>query len=142
MGMLNPRVRCPNCGGKIHTYRDRSVIGTPEQPWGRLTAQKTGAQCQLCAVPLTGRIVGRFGEIAAVEEDFVAPVSEPHPTKELPKEFPAGPSPEGNAKRGRTLIAEHGDATTALKATHPDLGGDISDFEAVQAARAEAGRGR
>lgn len=39
------------------------------------------------------------------------------------------------AQRGRELIAEHGGETAALKATHPDHGGDREDFEAVQAAR-------
>lgn len=38
-------------------------------------------------------------------------------------------------QRGRELIAEHGGSTAALKATHPDLGGDPDDFRAVQAAR-------
>jgi hypothetical protein len=40
--------------------------------------------------------------------------------------------------RGRDLIAEHGGETAALKATHPDRGGDPDDLRAVQAAR-EAG---
>lgn len=40
------------------------------------------------------------------------------------------------AQRGRELIAEHGGETAALKATHPDLGGDPDDFRAVQEARA------
>lgn len=64
MGLLHPRVRCPNCGGKIHTFRDPSVLGTKQQPWGRLTATRTGFQCQLCAVPLTGRTNGKWAEIA------------------------------------------------------------------------------
>ena len=38
-------------------------------------------------------------------------------------------------QRGRELIAEHGAETAALKATHPDLGGDAEDFRAVQAVR-------
>ncbi len=38
--------------------------------------------------------------------------------------------------RGRELIAEHGGETAAIKATHPDAGGDADDFRAVQAARA------
>lgn len=42
------------------------------------------------------------------------------------------PSPE----RGRVLIREHGSVTAALKATHPDHGGDPADFADVQAARA------
>jgi hypothetical protein len=38
-------------------------------------------------------------------------------------------------QRGHELIAAHGGSTAALKATHPDLGGDPDDFRAVQAAR-------
>jgi hypothetical protein len=38
-------------------------------------------------------------------------------------------------QRGRELIGEHGGEAAALKATHPDLGGDPDDFRAVQAAR-------
>lgn len=50
------------------------------------------------------------------------------------RELPAG----GDVQRGRDLIHEHGSETAALKATHPDHGGDREDFEAVQAARAMA----
>jgi hypothetical protein len=42
-----------------------------------------------------------------------------------------GPS----AERGRELIREHGGEIQALKATHPDHGGDPLEFAAVQAAR-------
>lgn len=45
------------------------------------------------------------------------------------------PSGDGDAERGRELIREHGGLTAALKATHPDHGGDAADFRAVQAAR-------
>lgn len=45
------------------------------------------------------------------------------------------------AQRGRELIADHGGATAALKATHPDLGGDPDDFRAVQAARTSSEKG-
>ena len=45
------------------------------------------------------------------------------------------------AQRGRELIAGHGGETAALKATHPDHGGDREDFEAVQAAREAVARG-
>jgi hypothetical protein len=38
--------------------------------------------------------------------------------------------------RGAELIRRHGGLREALKATHPDHGGDQADFEAVQAARA------
>lgn len=41
------------------------------------------------------------------------------------------PSPD----RGRALIREHGGVTQALKATHPDHGGDPAQFADVQAAR-------
>lgn len=43
-----------------------------------------------------------------------------------------------SAERGRRIIAEHGGVTAALKATHPDHGGDAAAFADVQAAR-EAG---
>lgn len=39
------------------------------------------------------------------------------------------------AQRGRELIGEHGGEMAALRATHPDRGGDPDDFRAVQAAR-------
>lgn len=45
--------------------------------------------------------------------------------------LPAG----GDAERGRQLVQEHGGVTEALKATHPDRGGDPDDFRAVQAHR-------
>lgn len=38
-------------------------------------------------------------------------------------------------ERGRELIRKHGGAREALKATHPDRGGDANDFAAVDAAR-------
>lgn len=40
--------------------------------------------------------------------------------------------------RGQRLIEEHGGVTAALKATHPDHGGDPDDFHAVQSARQES----
>lgn len=42
---------------------------------------------------------------------------------------------QGSPSRGRALIAEHGSVVAALKATHPDHGGDPDDFRDVQAAR-------
>lgn len=51
------------------------------------------------------------------------------------RELTAGtgdPSPS----RGAQIIAERGGLTQALKATHPDHGGDSADFADVQAARA------
>jgi hypothetical protein len=44
----------------------------------------------------------------------------------------------GLAERGRELIDEHGSESAALKATHPDHGGNREDFEAVVAARSAA----
>jgi hypothetical protein len=49
------------------------------------------------------------------------------------KALPAAPSE--TVERGRDLIAQHGNVTAALKATHPDVGGNAEDFRAVQAAR-------
>ena len=46
MGFWNPRARCPNCGGKIHTTLSGIV-------------ERTGTSCQFCGVPLTGKV--RFG---------------------------------------------------------------------------------
>ena len=40
--------------------------------------------------------------------------------------------------RGAQLIREHGGIAEALKATHPDLGGNADDFADVQAAREAA----
>lgn len=41
-------------------------------------------------------------------------------------------------QRGRELIADYGGETAALKATHPDRGGNPDDFRAVQAVREAA----
>jgi hypothetical protein len=50
------------------------------------------------------------------------------------KELPSG-SVAPSADRGRDLIRQHGGVTQALKATHPDHGGDAAKFADVQAAR-------
>jgi hypothetical protein len=52
------------------------------------------------------------------------------------KALPAGES--SDVERGRDLIRQYGSIPEALKATHPDHGGDAEDFQAVQAARASA----
>ena len=46
-----------------------------------------------------------------------------------------GAGDDGLVERGHELIEEHGSITEALRATHPDHGGDADDFMAVQAAR-------
>lgn len=46
------------------------------------------------------------------------------------------PAPTSSADRGRRLIEQHGGEKQALRATHPDHGGNPEDFHAVQAARA------
>jgi hypothetical protein len=48
-----------------------------------------------------------------------------------------GPGNDGASlvERGHVLIEKHGSITEALRATHPDHGGDPEDFIAVQAAR-------
>lgn len=51
------------------------------------------------------------------------------------KALGAGAPDDDLLQRGRELIAEYGGATAALKATHPDAGGDEEDFKAVDAAR-------
>jgi hypothetical protein len=51
------------------------------------------------------------------------------------KALPAG---DDEAQRGRDLIREHGGVSEAIKATHPDHGGDADEFRAVLAARVEA----
>lgn len=48
---------------------------------------------------------------------------------------PARPSREVELAQARELIASYGGSRAALKATHPDLGGDPVRFLAVQAAR-------
>lgn len=50
------------------------------------------------------------------------------------RELPSATS-EPSADRGRELIREHGDVRAALRATHPDTGGDAADFAAVMRAR-------
>jgi hypothetical protein len=52
------------------------------------------------------------------------------------KALPAGEGP--SVERGRALIREHGGVVAALKATHPDSGGDEAAFKDVQAAREAA----
>lgn len=49
------------------------------------------------------------------------------------KALAAGSGP--SVERGRRLIDDHGSVNAALKATHPDHGGDPEDFADVQAAR-------
>lgn len=49
------------------------------------------------------------------------------------KQLATGSGP--SAERGRRIISDHGGVTAALKATHPDHGGDAADFADVQAAR-------
>lgn len=51
------------------------------------------------------------------------------------RQLGAGEADPDLAQRGRELIADHGGETAALKATHPDRGGDPDEFRAVQAAR-------
>lgn len=52
------------------------------------------------------------------------------------RQLAAGPATDYDLiERGRALIEEHGSVTDAIKATHPDTGGDPDDFRAVQAAR-------
>jgi len=43
------------------------------------------------------------------------------------------------ASRGQALVEQHGGFTAALKATHPDHGGDASDFDAVRTYQREVG---
>ncbi|HEY3435091.1 MAG TPA: hypothetical protein VGK41_05515 [Solirubrobacterales bacterium] len=59
------------------------------------------------------------------------------------KQLTAGPASDPElVARGREVIAEHGGSVrAALKATHPDAGGDEDDFKAVSAAN-EASGGR
>lgn len=52
------------------------------------------------------------------------------------KQLGAGSS--SKVERGRDLIQQFGSVPAALKATHPDIGGDEEDFLAVQAAREAA----
>ncbi len=47
----------------------------------------------------------------------------------------ASATSEPSLERGRQLISEHGGAREALKATHPDHGGDAADFAAVMRAK-------
>lgn len=47
---------------------------------------------------------------------------------------------QGTVRRGEELVREHGSVREALKATHPDHGGDPADFHAVQSYR-ETGAG-
>lgn len=55
------------------------------------------------------------------------------------KALPAGASTGPNPDRGARIIREHGGIAAALKATHPDHGGDRRDFEDVQACREHGG---
>ena len=59
------------------------------------------------------------------------------------KQLTAGPASDPDlVARGRQVIAEHGGSVrAALKATHPDAGGNEDDFKAVSAAN-EASGGR
>jgi hypothetical protein len=57
-----------------------------------------------------------------------------HPGIELSFDAPPDFSTDAKARRGRALIRQHGGERNAMKATHPDAGGDPEDFIAVQAA--------
>lgn len=59
-----------------------------------------------------------------------------HPGIELSFDARAADSTDPTVRRGRDLIARHGSAHAARKATHPDAGGNPEDFVAVQAAEA------
>lgn len=48
---------------------------------------------------------------------------------------PPSATREVRLEQARQLIASYGGSRAALKATHPDLGGDAAKFLAVQAAR-------
>lgn len=50
-------------------------------------------------------------------------------------QLPSGRDDEPSAERGRTIIAKHGGLAAALKATHPDHGGDPADLRDVLAAK-------
>lgn len=55
------------------------------------------------------------------------------------RQLTAGPASDPDlVERGRALIDEYGSPVAAIKATHPDAGGDPDDFRAVQAAREAA----
>lgn len=56
-----------------------------------------------------------------------------HPGVEISYDVPPESNPQ--AARGRQLIRQHGGITAALKATHPDVGGNTEDFIAVQKAQ-------
>lgn len=54
------------------------------------------------------------------------------------KQLASGESPKPSASRGERLVREHGGVAKALKATHPDHGGDPADFADVQQYRQES----
>jgi hypothetical protein len=62
-----------------------------------------------------------------------------HPGVEI--SFIAAVAPSPLARRGREIIREYrGDVRAALRATHPDIGGDPEDFVAVRAAESDDSR--
>lgn len=54
MGLINQRVRCPRCNGKVHT----TALG-----------MRTGRACQWCGVALTGKVRGYRAVLVNPEDD-------------------------------------------------------------------------
>lgn len=104
----------------------RSKVGTPlRYEAGRFTGWQDNVRALALGLEAL-RKVDRYG-IGAGNEQYAG-------WKQLPTGTDSAPSVD----RGRELIRQHGGVTAALKATHPDHGGDPADFRDVQAAR-EAG---
>lgn len=55
-----------------------------------------------------------------------------HPGVEI--SFDQPPETNTTTTRGRALIRQHGSVKNALKVTHPDVGGRVEDYLAIQAA--------
>jgi hypothetical protein len=110
--------------GIVLSFKATSVSGSPDLRYEVSTFSDWRANVRAVALGLEAlRAVDRHG-VTKRGEQYAGW-----------KALPSG-SMDGDADRGRALIAEHGGVNAALRAAHPDHGGNDRDFRDVQAARA------
>lgn len=126
-GMPRSDARAPIHPGVILAFTARGLDSSPRLEYGTDVCEYWEHNVRSVALGLEAlRAVDRFG-ITRRSEQYAGF-----------REITAGGEHEAEAsrERGRAIIAEHGSLRDALKATHPDRGGDPIDFQSVQMARA------
>lgn len=119
-----PRANCrPGSPGVVLSFEATRVPGRPKLRYEIASFSRFEDNVRAIALGLEAlRKVDRYG-ISQRGEQYAGW-----------RALPSGrgdPSPD----RGRKLIQDYGTVAAALKATHPDHGGNSSDFADVQAAR-------